>query len=133
MKNLEKLRSKNFFNFFLLILYRVTIIKDKKTRESKGVAFILFVKIEDAQKAVKEMNQTILNGRVYYQNFKQKIFIFFIFFLQTIKVSIAIDNGRTKEFIKKKIYTDKSRCYECGVIFFLKKKYIFNILRKVVI
>ncbi|KAJ8047017.1 Zinc finger CCHC-type and RNA-binding motif-containing protein 1 [Holothuria leucospilota] len=30
------------------------------------------------------------------------------------KCSIAIDNGRAADFIKRKIYPDKSRCYECG-------------------
>ena len=31
-----------------------------------------------------------------------------------MKVCIATDNGRTKEFIKRKVYKDKSQCYECG-------------------
>ena len=26
-----------------------------------------------------------------------------------------LDVGRASEFIKKKVYTDKTRCYECGV------------------
>jgi len=76
-------------------LAKVTIVRDKVTRESKGVAFVLFVIPEDAQRASKELNDTALNGR-------------------TIKCSIAVDNGRAREFIKKKIYTEKSRCYECG-------------------
>eukprot|EP00271_Cylindrocystis_brebissonii_P017560 TRINITY_DN4615_c0_g1_i2.p1 TRINITY_DN4615_c0_g1~~TRINITY_DN4615_c0_g1_i2.p1 ORF type:complete len:188 (-),score=54.67 TRINITY_DN4615_c0_g1_i2:484-1047(-) len=33
---------------------------------------------------------------------------------RTIKVSLASDNGRAKEFIRRKEYKDKSRCYECG-------------------
>ena len=36
-------------------------------------------------------------------------------FDRIITCSVAKDNGRTKEFIKRKEYTDKSRCYECGV------------------
>lgn len=28
--------------------------------------------------------------------------------------SIAKDNGRSAEFIRKRVYPDKSRCYECG-------------------
>lgn len=36
-------------------------------------------------------------------------------FGRTIKCNIAKDNGRTTEFIKRKNYPDKSKCYECGV------------------
>ncbi len=32
-----------------------------------------------------------------------------------MKCSLAIDNGRTREFIRKREYPDKSKCYECGV------------------
>lgn len=35
-------------------------------------------------------------------------------FGRTIKSSIAVDNGRSTEFIRKRQYTDKSVCYECG-------------------
>ncbi|VVA97093.1 unnamed protein product [Arabis nemorensis] len=31
-----------------------------------------------------------------------------------LTVSIAADNRRASEFIKKRVYKDKSRCYECG-------------------
>jgi U11/U12 small nuclear ribonucleoprotein SNRNP31 len=74
---------------------RVTVMKDKQTRQSKGVAFILYTAREDAQNAVQVMNGKILNKRV-------------------LKVSIAADNGRAREFIKRRVYKDKSRCYECG-------------------
>lgn len=74
---------------------KVTVMKDKQTRQSKGVAFILFTSQEDAQKAVHTMDGKILNKR-------------------TLRVSIAVDNGRAREFIKKRVYKDKSRCYECG-------------------
>ncbi|KAH7302019.1 hypothetical protein KP509_23G052600 [Ceratopteris richardii] len=74
---------------------KVTVMKDKVTRVSKGVAFILFTSQEDARKAVQVMNGKILNKR-------------------TLCASIAIDNGRAREFIKKRIYKDKSKCYECG-------------------
>ena len=30
------------------------------------------------------------------------------------KASVAKDNGRTEEFIQRRDYPDKSRCYECG-------------------
>lgn len=35
-------------------------------------------------------------------------------FGRTIKSSIALDNGRSTEFIRKRQYPDKSFCYECG-------------------
>lgn len=74
---------------------KVTVVKDRATRQSKGVAFVLFVNRDDAVKAAKGMDKKILNGR-------------------TLHASIAADNGRASEFIRKKVYKDKSRCYECG-------------------
>ena len=76
-------------------LGKVTIVKDKLTRESKGVAFILFVDRQSAHRAVQAMNRKELFGR-------------------TLKCSIAKDNGRASEFIRRRYYKDKSRCYECG-------------------
>ncbi|XP_026478807.1 zinc finger CCHC-type and RNA-binding motif-containing protein 1-like isoform X2 [Ctenocephalides felis] len=70
-------------------------MKRKDNRKSRGVAFILFLKPEDAQECVKSVNNSIMFDR-------------------TIKCSIASDNGRTKDFIKRKEYLDKSSCYECG-------------------
>ncbi|ESQ49026.1 hypothetical protein EUTSA_v10021363mg [Eutrema salsugineum] len=74
---------------------RVTVLKDRQTRRSRGVAFVLYVSREDAAKAARSMEGKILNGR-------------------KLTVSIAADNGRASEFIKKRVYKDKSRCYECG-------------------
>ncbi|GMH11245.1 hypothetical protein Nepgr_013086 [Nepenthes gracilis] len=74
---------------------RVTILKDRVTRRSRGVAFVLFVSREDAVSAARQMNGKILNGR-------------------TLNASIASDNGRAAEFIRRRVYKDKSRCYECG-------------------
>ncbi|RZF47110.1 hypothetical protein LSTR_LSTR005188 [Laodelphax striatellus] len=74
---------------------KVTIVKDKVTRRSKGVAFILFLKKEDARKCSSSINGQEMFGR-------------------TLKSSIAVDNGRSAEFIRRKSYPDKSRCYECG-------------------
>lgn len=73
---------------------KVTIVRDEK-RKSKGVAFILFLERQFAHNAVHALNKTKMFGR-------------------TLTCSIAKDNGRTPEFIRKKIYKDKSRCYECG-------------------
>jgi U11/U12 small nuclear ribonucleoprotein SNRNP31 len=74
---------------------KVTIVKDRVTRESKGVAFVLFVERASAYRAIQALNRKELFGR-------------------TLKVCIAADNGRAKDFIKRKVYKDKSRCYECG-------------------
>ncbi|KAJ0667144.1 putative transcription factor interactor and regulator CCHC(Zn) family [Helianthus annuus] len=74
---------------------KVTILRDRVTRESRGVAFVLFVVRDDAVKAVTGINGKVLNGR-------------------TLTASIAADNGRAPEFIRRRVYKDKSRCYECG-------------------
>ncbi|KAL6504088.1 hypothetical protein OROGR_026011 [Orobanche gracilis] len=76
-------------------LAKVTVVKDRATRQSKGVAFVLFVSRDAAVKAVNGIDGKMLNGR-------------------TLRASIAADNGRASEFIRKKVYKDKSRCYECG-------------------
>ena len=77
--------------------YRVTVVKDKDDRtKSTGVAFIMYVRKEDAVIAVKAKNGQLHNGR-------------------TLKVKVATDNGRSKEFIKKRVYNNKSKCFECGV------------------
>nr|XP_020655116.1 zinc finger CCHC-type and RNA-binding motif-containing protein 1 isoform X1 [Pogona vitticeps] len=78
---------------------KVTIMKDKDTRRSKGVAFILFLDKESAQNCSRALNNKQLFGRV-------------------IKASIAIDNGRAAEFIRRRNYYDKSKCYECGSVEF---------------
>ena len=70
-------------------------MKDKVTRESKGVAFVLYVARDSAHNAARAMNRKELFGR-------------------TLKCRIANDNGRTSEFIRKRTYGDKTRCYECG-------------------
>lgn len=74
---------------------KVTIVKDKQTRRSKGVAFVLFLDRESAHNCARSLNHKELFGR-------------------TVKASIAIDNGRAAEFIRRRNYTDKSKCYECG-------------------
>lgn len=74
---------------------KVTVVKDRRSRQSRGVAFVLFVSRESALAAVAGINGKVLNKR-------------------TLTVSIAADNGRAAEFIRKKVYKDKSRCYECG-------------------
>ncbi|XP_029969580.1 zinc finger CCHC-type and RNA-binding motif-containing protein 1 [Salarias fasciatus] len=74
---------------------KVTIVKDKDTRQSKGVAFVLFLDRESAHNCAKAVNNKQLFGR-------------------TVKASIAIDNGRAAEFIRRRNYTDKTKCYECG-------------------
>ncbi|XP_047046727.1 U11/U12 small nuclear ribonucleoprotein 31 kDa protein-like [Lolium rigidum] len=74
---------------------RVTVLKDRASRRSKGVAFVLFVRREDAAAAAAQMHGKLLNGR-------------------TLAASIADDNGRAAQFIRRREYRDKSHCYECG-------------------
>ncbi|XP_051189439.1 uncharacterized protein [Lolium perenne] len=74
---------------------RVTVLKDRASRRSKGVAFVLFVRREDAAAAAAQMHGKLLNGR-------------------TLAASIAEDNGRAAQFIRRREYRDKSHCYECG-------------------
>ena len=70
------------FNWLFVYGLRVTIMKDKDTRRSKGVAFILFLDKDSAQNCTRAINNKQLFGRV-------------------IKASIAIDNGREAEFIQR--------------------------------
>ncbi|CAH8488008.1 unnamed protein product [Schistosoma turkestanicum] len=74
---------------------RVTVVKDKESRKSKGVAFVLFLDRNDAYNCANKLNNTQMFGR-------------------TLKASIARDNGRAAEFIRRREYPNKSRCYECG-------------------
>uniref|UniRef100_A0A6M2CXN4 Zinc finger CCHC-type and RNA-binding motif-containing protein 1 n=1 Tax=Rhipicephalus microplus TaxID=6941 RepID=A0A6M2CXN4_RHIMP len=74
---------------------KVTVMKDKQTWKSKGVAFVLFMDPESASKCASALNNQPLMGR-------------------TLRASIAKYNGRAPEFIRRKEYKDKSRCFECG-------------------
>uniref|UniRef100_A0A8C4WWR1 Zinc finger CCHC-type and RNA-binding motif-containing protein 1 n=2 Tax=Eptatretus burgeri TaxID=7764 RepID=A0A8C4WWR1_EPTBU len=74
---------------------KVTVMKDRDNRRSRGVAFVLFIDRDSASNCVRKVNKQELFGRM-------------------LKASIAIDNGRASEFIRKKRYADKTRCYECG-------------------
>ncbi|XP_032675652.1 zinc finger CCHC-type and RNA-binding motif-containing protein 1-like [Odontomachus brunneus] len=76
-------------------IVKVTVLKDKITRLSRGVAFVLFCKQEDAVRCANSVNNTEICGRI-------------------VKSSIAVDNGRSTEFIRRRDYPDKSQCYECG-------------------
>ncbi|XP_050513252.1 zinc finger CCHC-type and RNA-binding motif-containing protein 1-like [Diabrotica virgifera virgifera] len=90
-------------------IVKVTVLKERDTRRSKGVAFILFLKHEDAANCVDEINMKEMFGR-------------------TLKASIAKDNGRTKEFIRRKEYPNKTMCYECGEYGHLSYKCDKNLL-----
>lgn len=74
---------------------KVTVVKDRVKRLPKGVAFVLFENKDDANACVQQCNGVEMGGR-------------------KITVKIAEDNGRSREFIKRKEYPDKSRCFECG-------------------
>ncbi|XP_053680909.1 zinc finger CCHC-type and RNA-binding motif-containing protein 1-like [Anopheles nili] len=76
-------------------IVKVTILRDKKSRKSKGVAFVLFSKANEALDCCKALDNTQM-------------------FSRTIKASIAKDNGKSAENSQRKHYPDKSRCFECG-------------------
>ncbi|ERL95460.1 zinc finger CCHC-type and RNA-binding motif-containing protein 1 [Dendroctonus ponderosae] len=90
-------------------IVKVSVVKDRQSRKSKGVAFILFLKPEEAQACVQETNLKEMFGR-------------------TLKASIAKDNGRSTEFIRRREYPDKTRCYECGEFGHLSYKCSKNLL-----
>lgn len=90
-------------------LVKVTVVCNKETHKSKGVAFLLFLNREDALSCTKSTNGCEMFGR-------------------KLKASIAKDNGRAPEFIKRKEYPDKSRCYECGEFGHLSYKCPKNLL-----
>ncbi|KAF5405522.1 Zinc finger CCHC-type and RNA-binding motif-containing protein 1 [Paragonimus heterotremus] len=88
---------------------RITVVKDRESRRSKGVAFALFLDRNEARQCALKLNNSSLLGR-------------------TIKASIAKDNGRAAEFIRRREYPNKSRCYECGEFGHLSYKCSRNIL-----
>ncbi|KAG7260798.1 hypothetical protein CRUP_010753 [Coryphaenoides rupestris] len=75
---------------------KVTIVKDKVTRQSKGVAFVLFLDKESAQNCftcAKQQTAVWPNGKK--------------------PASPSTTDGRT-EFHRRRNYQDKTKCYECG-------------------
>ncbi|OWZ05717.1 RNA binding protein [Phytophthora megakarya] len=76
-------------------LARVLVLRGKQTRRSRGVAFVQFACAEDCAKAVATMDKMPLEG-------------------MTLAVSLSRDNGRSREFAKKRKYTTSQRCFECG-------------------
>lgn len=99
------------------IIFRITILKDKETRESKGVAFILFLAESDAHNCVTSFDgKQVRCNRLCVSSNAQCFIKSSLLQIgnRTIRVKIATDNGRSREFIRKRVYTDKSKCYECG-------------------
>lgn len=90
-------------------IVKVTVVCNRESHKSKGVAFLLFLNREDALSCVKSTNGCQMFGR-------------------TLKASIAKDNGRAPEFIRRKEYPDKSRCYQCGEYGHLSYKCPKNLL-----
>lgn len=76
-------------------LARVTVLRDKQTRQSRGVAFVQFARAEDCTRAIAAMHNRPLEG-------------------MTLACSRSRDNGRSQEFIKKRTYAQVTRCFECG-------------------
>ncbi|OQS04605.1 RNA binding protein [Thraustotheca clavata] len=73
---------------------RVTILRDKVTRASRGVAFVQFARAEDCARACTMMDKTQLESF-------------------TLSCTMSNDNGRSGEFIKKRKYSTKKVCFEC--------------------
>eukprot|EP00123_Amoebidium_parasiticum_P000032 comp10079_c1_seq1/m.4933 comp10079_c1_seq1/g.4933 ORF comp10079_c1_seq1/g.4933 comp10079_c1_seq1/m.4933 type:complete len:193 (-) comp10079_c1_seq1:230-808(-) len=73
---------------------KVTIVRDPVTRKSKGTAFIQFLDRAGALAAVRALEGTELLGR-------------------KVRCSIAKDNGRAAEFIRRRTYTKANVCFEC--------------------
>lgn len=76
-------------------LARVIVLRDKQTRRSRGVAFVQFARAEDCAEAVTRMDKLLLEGL-------------------TLSVSLSRDNGRSREFARKRKFTTVQRCFECG-------------------
>uniref|UniRef100_A0A182JVR6 Zinc finger CCHC-type and RNA-binding motif-containing protein 1 n=1 Tax=Anopheles christyi TaxID=43041 RepID=A0A182JVR6_9DIPT len=76
-------------------IIKVTLLRDKDSRKSKGVAFVLFSNAQEALDCCNACDRTEMFGR-------------------TLTASIAKDNGKSAQHAQRKQYPDKSRCYECG-------------------
>ncbi|GLE00700.1 hypothetical protein PINS_up009488 [Pythium insidiosum] len=96
-------------------LARVTVLRDRTTRRSRGVAFVQFARAEDCARAVAVMHDTEVHGL-------------------RLACSICRDNGRGHEFMRKRKYSHSvdratttstlnaavaasaqpKRCFECG-------------------
>ncbi|CAD7084396.1 unnamed protein product [Hermetia illucens] len=76
-------------------IVKVTIMRNRETRKSRGVAFVNYVRVEDAEACVQATDNVEMFGR-------------------TLKAGIAIDNGKGQPAGKKRKFTDVVRCFECG-------------------
>lgn len=76
-------------------LARVTLLRDRQSRASKGVAFVQFARSDDCARAVAAMHGTQLEGF-------------------TLACSLSRDNGRAREFAARKRTPTAARCFECG-------------------
>lgn len=56
---------------------KIEVIRDPKTKQSKGIAFLQMYNKEDAKKAITKLNGSQINGR-------------------TLKVSVALERGANK-------------------------------------
>ena len=77
---------------------KVTVLRDKTTRRSRGVAFVQFARQEECDAAIQGMNGYVLEG---FQ----------------LKCSLSKDNGRSSEFSSKrnsKKNAASTLCFECG-------------------
>ncbi|ETV92564.1 hypothetical protein H310_13227 [Aphanomyces invadans] len=74
---------------------RVTLLRHKDTRASRGVAFVQFSQVQDCEAACKAMHGALVES-------------------MTLNCSISKDNGRSGDFMKKRKYSSKKVCFECN-------------------
>lgn len=58
-KSIERIKNSTFemaIFYLFLNLIRVTIVKDKESRQSKGIAFVLYSQQESVDKAINDLN-----------------------------------------------------------------------------
>lgn len=92
----------------------MTVLRDPQTRQSKGVAFVLFGNAKDADQCCQAMNNVEVTSGSSESNKKTSNSRILQMFGRTLRASIAKDNGKGAEFSQRREYPDKSRCYECG-------------------
>ena len=54
-------KSNNIIVVGDFISFRVTVVKDRNKRQSKGIAFVLYLNSDDARKAVSALHQTFVS------------------------------------------------------------------------
>lgn len=95
----------------------MTILRDKDSRKSKGVAFIQYKAKEHSRKCVSEVNNKEVNVNGKRVQFRKLLILLWPIhsqmFGRTIKASMAKDNGKSGEYQERKTYSSNQFCFEC--------------------